>query len=590
MEERAAIGRLAGYLSAHRGRLAAGLVAMLAATACNLGGPLLLRAIIDRSIPAGDLRGMLALAAAYLCLVAASGALTYLELLAITRLGLGLVTELKGELFARLLSLPVSFFDEHPVGELMARTESDCEKIKELFSSSGIALASSSLLLLGMLGVSFALEPLAAACLGAAIPPLLALVVRFYDRLRPMYDESRRLWAGICASAAEFIQGFEVIRAFGRERWARDSLDAKGRRMRDNDARAGLLEIGAMGMVGFLVGPAFLAALVLLASPRILSGAMSLGTLLVFIDYGARLFDPVMGIAENLRGVQQARVALGRIFGLLELPPEPGSRPAGGAGGDPPSFAGSIEFRHVWFAYRGEDWVLEDLSFEMPLGSTTALVGPSGSGKTTAVGLLCRFYRPQRGQILVDGRPLEELDLALWRRMLGLVLQESYLFPGTVLENIRLYDESLDEAQVCRALEAAQAADFVAALPEGLGSVLRERGSNLSAGEKQLLSFARALAFDPRVVVLDEATASVDADTERRIREGMAGLLAGRTALVVAHRLSSVMGADQILYFKEGRILARGRHEELLAASGEYAELVRLQFLDAARAPEALHG
>ena len=221
----------------------------------------------------------------------------------------------------------------------------------------------------------------------------------------------------------------------------------------------------------------------------------------------------------------------------------------------------------------------------MPLGSTTALVGPSGSGKTTTVGLLCRFYQPQRGQILVDGRPLEDFDLALWRRMIGLVLQDSYLFPGTVLENVRVYDDELSEDRVRGALATAQAADFVESLPGGIGAELRERGANISAGEKQLLSFARAIAFDPHIVVLDEATASIDVKTERKIKECMDRLLKGRTALIVAHRLSSVMGAEQILYFKDGRIVARGRHDQLLAAFADYAELVRLQFLDSAAGP-----
>jgi len=578
MDKEAARRRLAGYLADSLGLLTASFVAMVAVTACNLGGPLILRVIIDRAIPAGDVGSMLRWAGAYLGLVVVSGLLTYLEMTLVIRLGLNIVTKIKKDVFSHLLTLPVAYFDEHPVGELMARTESDCEKVKELFSNTGIFLAVSVLYLAGMMVVCFTLDARVTAWIAACLPFVIGGVIFFYDRLRPLYERSRKLWAGISASVTEFVQGVEVIKAFGRVRWAEESLDGMGRELRGNDIKAGLLEVTAMGALGFVIGPAFMAAVMVFVSPQILRGAMTLGTLLVFLDYGARLFDPIMGIAENVRALQQSRVSLGRIFGILDLEPEPGA----GTGGMRPSLDASIEFRNVWFAYKGEDWVLEDLSFEMPLGSTTALVGPSGSGKTTTVGLLCRFYIPQRGQILVDGRPLEDFDLALWRRTIGLVLQDSYLFPGTVLENVRVYDEELGEARVRGALETAQAADFVERLPGGIGAELRERGSNLSSGEKQLLSFARAIAFDPRIVVLDEATASIDVKTERRIKECMDRLLAGRTALIVAHRLSSVMSADQILYFKDGRIVARGRHDQLIAAFADYAELVRLQFLEPA--------
>ena len=576
--------RLGGYLDEYKGLFAAGLLAMVAVTACNLGGPLILRAIIDTSIPSHDIRGMTRLALAYLALVALSGVITYVEMIVIARLGLEIVTKIKRQVFSHLLTLPVSYFDEHPVGELMARTESDCEKVKDLFSNVGISLIVSFLLLAGMLGVCFSLESGVTTWIAACLPFVIALVVFFFDRLRPLYDKSRRLWAEITASITEYVQGIEVLRAFGRVDWALESLDSSARAMRDNDAKGGLLEVAAMSFLGILVGPVFMASVMLLISPKILLGTMSLGTLLVFIDYGARLFDPVMGIAENIRGIQQARVALRRIFGILDLESEQGSTRRKGPGlerkeGRLPSFEREIEFRNVWFAYKGEDWVLEDLSFTMRLGSTTALVGPSGSGKTTTVGLLCRFYRPQRGEILVDGVPLGDLDLVAWRRMIGLVLQDSYLFPGPVLENVRVYDEDLSEERVREALATVQAQDFVEHLPQGIWTELRERGSNVSAGEKQLISFARAVAFGPRIVVLDEATASIDVKTERRIGEGMENLLSGRTALIVAHRLSSVMDADQILYFKDGRIVARGRHEELMRTFGDYARLVQLQFL-----------
>lgn len=568
-------GRLADYITDYKGLFALGFLAMAAVTACNLSGPLILKSIIDVSIPQKDVAGMLLRALAYLGVVAASGAMNYFEMIVVGRLGLRIVTKIKQDLFEHLLTLPVSHFDGHPVGELMARTESDGERVRQLFSQIGITLAADLLFFAGMLGVCFVLEPSVTVWIAAVLPLLLVFVIAFFDKLRVLYDKSRRLWAGITASVTEFVQGIEVLKAFDRTGWAQAILDGKGRQKRDNDVKSSLLEYSAMGALGFVIGPGFMAAIVLLVSPKILAGAMSLGTLLVFLEYGRRLFDPLMAIAENVRGIQQARVSLKRIFDLLSLEPEHGSKARGGL----PALIQGIEFRDVWFRYKDDEWALEGVSFTIPKGNTVALVGPSGSGKTTTVGLLCRFYRPQRGQILVDGRPLDELDLSEWRRMIGLVLQDVYLFPGSVLENVRVYDDSLDVDRVLEALGTVQAAEFVGRMRGGVDAELRERGSNISAGEKQLLSFARAVAFGPQIIVLDEATASIDVKTERKIKEGMAELLAGRTALVVAHRLSSIVSADQILFFKDGRIAARGRHEELMGSYPEYARLVRLQSL-----------
>jgi ATP-binding cassette subfamily B protein len=425
-----------------------------------------------------------------------------------------------------------------------------------------------------MLMVCFFLDPGITIKIAIAAPFILGLVIFFFDKLRVFYDRHRQLQAKIIANVTEFVQGIEILRAFGRVAWAADRLAENSKARRDNDIRSSVLEYGAMGGLGFMIGPVFMVSVILAIAPAIVDRHMTLGTLLVFLEYGRRIFDPLMSIAESIRSIQQARVSLRRIFGILDLPVEDGR------GGSRLRFEREIEFRNVWFAYKEGEWVLEDLSFVIPKGSTVALVGPSGSGKTTAVGLLCRFYRPNRGEILVDGKKLEEIDLDEWRRHIGLVLQEVYLFPGTVLENVRIYDEDIGRDRASAALGRVQASDFVGRLPGGLDAEIKERGSNISAGEKQLLSFARAVAFGTDIIVPDEATASIDVKTDRRIHEGMAGLLSGKTALVVTHRLSSVIRADQILFFREGRIAARGRHEELIEAFPEYASLVRLQFPD----------
>ena len=568
--------RFFSYLAPYWKLFVAGFAAMMAVTAARLAGPLVLRELIDKAIPARDLDLMLRYALAYLGLIVVMGALTYFQTMLIVRLGLKVVTRVKDELFSHLLTLPLSYFDKHPVGELMARVENDTEKIKQLFSETGILLITNGIYLLGMFAVFFNMEARVTAFIVLPVPFFLAAFLFMFDRLRPLYEKARKKYAQITAMATEFVQGVEILQVFNRTGHAAEKLDAVSKDKRDAEIKAGLFEYTFMGGMGFLAGPVFLVLIIRLITPSIFRGILTVGTLLVFIEYGTRLFEPLLSIGENIRGIQQARVALSRVFGILDLAPEE----APSVGGEAPVFRKSIRFEHVSFEYKEGEPVLDSVSFTVEKGQTVALVGPSGSGKTTAVSLLCRFYPYTRGRILVDGRPLEALDLKAWRRMIGLVLQDIYLFPGTILENVRVYDDGIGELEVFDALKTVHAADFVRRLPNNVRTELHERGSNLSMGEKQLLSFARAVAFNAEIVILDEATASVDVTTERRIQKSMAELLAGRTAIIVAHRLSSILKADKILFFKNGRIVAQGRHEELLAGLPEYGDLVRLQFPD----------
>ncbi|WP_304224378.1 ABC transporter ATP-binding protein [Gracilinema caldarium] len=564
------------YVGDSRRLFGIGLVSILVVTIGQLSGPLILRSIIDESIPRGDLTGLMIRAGAYLAILLVMGLLSYMGIITISRLGLEVVTRIKYDVFSHLLTLPVSYFDAHPVGELISRTESDSERVRELFSQIAVTIIVNTLFFLGMLGVCFYLEPRITLYLALATPTVLILVIFVFDKLRHLYDLHRQYYAQILARITEFIQGWDVLRVFNREAWAIAQVDESSRKRRDVDVKSSMLQYGIMGALNFSLGPLFMVLIILFFVPQVVQGALTVGTLLVFFEYSRRIFEPLMAIAENIRGIQQARVSLDRIFTILDLEPETASRLEESDGVI--HFEHEIEFRHVWFAYKGEDWVLKDVSFTIKRGETIAVVGASGSGKSTTIGLLCGFYRPQRGEILIDGQNLAAIDLSRWRRSIGLVLQDVYLFPGSILENIRLYDDSVGEEHIWQALEAVHGADFVRDLPMGLASELRERGGNISAGEKQLLSFARALAFNPQLIILDEATASVDVRTERKIHESMQALFSGRTALVVAHRLSSIQSADCILFFKDGQIVQRGRHEELLAGFPPYAELVRLQF------------
>jgi ATP-binding cassette subfamily B protein len=572
------------YLSRRKGLFVIAFALMLVVSASGLAGPLIIKEIVDEAIPRGDSGLMLLMAFAYVGSVAAMGIASYFETLTVARLGLHAVTELKRDLFGAMLRLPVAWFDQHPTGELMARVEGDCERVREFFGGVFINILTNLLFVLGIVAVFLTLHVEGGLGYFLLAPlPLFVALAFFFGRLTRLYDAIRERYAAIVAKITEFLQAHEVLRAFARESWAARKVEAASREKRDRDVRASMLEYSVMGLFQFLTGPVLIAAMVWFAFPGVFAGSLTVGALLLSIEYARRMIEPIVAIADNVRSIQQARAALGRIFAIMALEPERDSaaRPLEGFPGEGRTrearFEREIRFENVSFAYKEGETVLDGIDFRIAKGKTVALVGASGSGKSTTIGLLARFHAPRSGRILVDGIDIEDIPLALWRRKLGLVLQDVYLFPGSLLENVRVYDDSIPRAKVEESLEAVGAVGLLSRLPGGLDGGLGERGGKLSQGERQLVAFARAMAFDAELIILDEATASVDMATERLIHESMARLRAGRTALVVAHRLSSIEEADEILYFDAGRIAARGSHKELLAAHPAYAELVRLQ-------------
>lgn len=566
--------KLASYIGRYKSYAIPGLLVMIVISLGRVVQPLILKEIIDKAVPTGDTALLMRYALAYLAVIVVVGGLTYYGNILISKLGLSIVTRIKEDLFAHLLTLPVAYFDAHPVGELMSRTENDTEKVRDLFSNLGVTFIVNILMMGGMFAVTFSIAPTLALIMLAVVAVILALMLVFFSKILGFYDQSRNLYAKVLAKVTEFIQGMEIVKVFDRKTWAAASLDETARQQQRVNVKVALFEISVFSALESIVGPLFIVALILLYAPRVIAGGMSLGTLLLFFEYGASLLRPVLEIAESIRRMQQAKVSLNRILTIMSLPEEPGRGNAVEARLDR-----EIRFENLWFAYKDEDWILKDLSFSIPKGSLTAVVGSSGSGKSTTVSLLCGFYRPQKGRITIDGVDLDSLNLASWRKKTGLVLQDVYLFPGSVLENVRVYNDDIPGDRVEKALKNVYATDMVSGLPSGLQTNLWERGGNLSSGEKQLLAFARALAADPELVILDEATSNIDMDTEEKIRLSLDVLLAGRTALIVAHRLSSILHADQILYFSEGRIVARGTHAELFETLPEYRRLVEQQFL-----------
>lgn len=565
--------RILGYLSRYRMLALPGLGVMILIAMGQLAGPYILKQIIDIAVPKENTSLLLVYAFAFLGIVSMTGGLSYIGMILLSRLGLSIVTLIKQDIFSHLLKLPMSFFDAHPVGELMSRTETDTERVRDMFSNLGANLIVNLLTMIGIFVVTFALVSKLALIMLSVSISLLAILIAFFAKIFPMYEKARSFYAGIAAKVAEFVQGIEVLKAYGRTAWAEAQLDAHARQRVSLETRISLIEYSMMSALNALIGPLFIVALLLLYAPKVFLGTMTLGTILLFVEYGARLLRPIAEIAESLRSLQQARTSLARIRTIMATAEEPNR-----GSGMLPTLEREIRFDHVWFAYEDEEWILRDLSFVISRGSFAAIVGASGSGKSTTISLICGFARPQKGRILIDGVPLDEIDIEAWRRQLGLVLQESFLFPVSVLENARLYREEIPEERVREALRVVHAESAIASLPEGLATNLWERGGNLSSGERQLISFARALAVDPRLILLDEATSNVDMTTEKHIKESMDVLRAGRTMIVVAHRLSSILKADTIFFLCDGRLIAEGNHESLYSGLPEYRTLVDQQF------------
>jgi len=447
--------------------------------------------------------------------------------------------DLRMEIYGHLQRLDLRFYDRNPVGRLMTRVTSDVDVLNDLFTAGVVAIFGDVFTLLGIMIVMLSMDwKLALASF--VVLPLIVLVTQWFRRnVRESYRVVRALIARINAYLQENLTGMSTVQMFRREPMNFSRFEQINRDHRDANIQS---------------------------------------VLVAFLQYSARFYRPISDMSEKFNVLQSAMASSERIFTLLDTPVCI-VNPAHAVTPEVP-FKGHIVFDRVWFAYNNEDWVLKDVSFEVRPGERAALVGATGSGKTTIISLLLRFYDVQRGRILVDGVDIRELDLADLRGLCGLVLQDVYLFSGSIVENVRLGRPWLTRADIERAVAAVHAARFVAALPEGLDTRVGERGASLSVGQKQLLSFARALAGDPAVLVLDEATSSVDTETELLIRDALHVLMAGRTTIAIAHRLSTIQDVDRILVFHRGELRESGSHQELLAQRGLYERLDQLQYRD----------
>ncbi len=576
--------RLLGYLRPYRGQVwLAGAVVMVDALA-QLAGPMLTKEAIDRGIRRHDLVRLDQVAVLYLAVLLVSFGLGYVQNQIMQRVGQRVMMDLRVAIFRQLQRLPLSFFDRNPVGRLMTRVTNDVDVLNELVTAGVVALFANVFALVGILVVMWRLN---AELLGVAfsVVPLIFLVtLTFRIKVRRSFRDVRTRLAHLNAFLNENLTGMATVQLLNRQERNHAEFRAVNAGHRDANLQANFYHAIFFPVLE-LVSALAVSLIVWYGGRQVMWTGITLGTLVAFIQYTQRFFRPISDLSEKYNILQQAMASSERIFDLLDTPADPAAAPpaAGGpAGPDRPgegAFRGRIEFDGVTFAYDGETRVLEDVSFVVEPGEKVALVGATGSGKTTAVSLLMGFYQPQHGVIRVDGRPLAEWDIRGLRRHIGLVLQDPFLFSGSIASNLALADATLPRESIVRAAREVHADRFIERLPGGYDAEVHERGATFSAGERQLLAFARALAADPGVLVLDEATSSVDTQTEALIQDGLRRLMSGRTSLVIAHRLSTIQDVDRIVVLHHGRVREMGSHADLLARGGIYARLYQLQYL-----------
>ncbi len=609
--------RLLKYLRPYKGRVALAVVLVIITAALGAAVPYFTKVVVDDylvpgisgAMPAGEaMRGVEWIALLFFAVLVASFVLQVTEVLIMQLVGQRAMFDLRMEIFSHLQRLPMSFYDRSPVGRLVTRVTTDVDVIYELFASGVVTMLADFLTLVFIIGTMFALDWRLTLAALAVIPLIVGVTAMFRRSYRDANRRIRTAIARINSFLQEYISGVTVVQVFNRERRAaRDfaQINDTHRNAYKDAILAHAIFYPAVEFLGVLA----VAALLWFGGVRVLAGAVTLGIVVSFIQYVQRMFRPIQDLSEKYTILQSAMASSERIFKLLDEPvQQPGQaqelgQTVGQAQGPAPTappldttallkprrmpahVRGEIEFRNVWFAYTAgdaknpsaePDWVLRDVSFRLAPGQTAAIVGHTGAGKTTIIQLLLRFYDVQRGQILLDGIDIRELDVHDLRRHFGIVLQDPFLFTGTLESNVRLGTDSITREDVRRALDEVRLGALVDAL--GLEAPVSERGATFSVGQRQLISFARALAHNPRFLILDEATSSVDTQTELLIREALDRLLTGRTAIVIAHRLSTIQRADQIVVLHKGRLREQGSHQELLAARGIYYRLYQLQY------------
>jgi len=583
--------RLLQYLKPYWRIVAASLALLVVDSLLQSIGPLITKLAVDRYlVPSGHgqsivpalnawlskdpLAGLTQLAILYLAIVVFGFVFDFGQTYLMQWTGQRAMFDLRRELMTHLQTLDVAYFDRNPVGRLVTRVTSDVDVLNDLFASGLVTIVGDLLALSFIVAVMCSLSPGLTAIMLCVLPLVLLVTMKFRRTAAQSFRRIRVAIAKINAYMQEHVAGIAVLQLFNREEKSAEEFESINRdhMLAFKDS---VIAYGWFYPVVEFLGMLALALVLAYGGLRIRQGALSLGVLVAFFQYGLRFFRPIQDLSEKYNILQSAMAASERIFKLLDTRPgivaplKPAAFPAGPV---------DVEFDHVWFAYNGEDWVLKDVSFHVAAGETVAIVGHTGAGKTTLTNLLLRFYDVQRGAIRIGGIDIKAFDLIDLRQHFGVVLQDPYLFTGTIASNIRLGTAGITDEAVRGAADRVNLLDFVEQMPGQFSTPVRERGQGLSTGQKQLISFARALAHNARILILDEATSSVDTETELRVREALSRLVENRTSVVIAHRLSTIQRADRILVMHKAQLREMGTHRELLARRDIYWKLYQLQY------------
>jgi ATP-binding cassette subfamily B multidrug efflux pump len=567
--------RIVPLFRPHRWTIVLATFLMFVVVGAELAGPLLVRHVLDHDIPDHNGHGILVRAALYAGLYIVGMTFAYLQVVLLARMGLRIVTGLRQQVFSHLMNLSLAYFDKNPPGRLLARVESDVERLLLLFSEVALALFRN----LVVLGGTFTIMMFASSRVTLAVllmmTPILVATYFILQYIRSRFRIVRKLYARISSFVTEYVQGIPILQLYGYTDKALHELKRRNRDKFGKEVRVSYVEYSFWGLFSAFEIVAVM-VIIFVGARQVLGAAMTIGTLVLFIDYTRRLFWPLLAFSEQLNFIQRAFASADRVFNVLDTPSRTPDKPD--AIETVPGDWHEIAFEGVTFTYDGGATALDGVDLRIRRGEKIALVGLSGGGKTTITNLLLRYYEPTAGRITLDGVDIRDYRQRAWRAKIGLVLQDIHLFPGTLGDNLRVLRDEIPQEAIDRAMRVVQAEEMLRRLPDGYDTELAEGGANLSMGERQLLCFARAVVEDPDVLVLDEATSSVDPVTERRLQDSLDHLMQGRTSLIVAHRLATITKVDRILVLHHGKLVEQGSHEELYEQRGIYRDLFDLQF------------
>lgn len=576
--------RLLTYVRPYTWSVLVALLLLMLFSLIDLVGPILTAYGIDHYIdpknaqglnPTDRGNGLLIISIIYLSILIVELVLRYFHVLLLSIIGQRIMFDMRSQMFEHLQRLSLGYFDHNPVGRLMTRLTNDIDSLNEMFTSGAISILGDVLTLIGVTIALLVINWQLALVTFIVLPPLLWIASYFRIAMRDNFRAIRVRLARINAYVAENIAGMSIVQLFNRERRNYERFDTLNRDYRQQTIRS-ILYFILFGAITNLFSAIAVALIIWYGGGRVLMGALTIGALVAFLQYVDRFFLPIRDLAEKYNILQSAMASSERIFRVLDEPITLQDPP------NPKDFdkvEGEIEFRDVWFAYNPGEWVLKGVSFKIRPGERVAFVGATGAGKTSLISLISRFYDIQKGAILIDGVDVREVRQKDLRKHVGAVLQDPFIFSGTIARNIRMHEEGISDERMRQATEYVNAAHFIERLPNGYNQEIGERGAGLSVGQKQLLAFARAIAFNPEILlILDEATSSVDTETEILIEDALNKLMLNRTSIVIAHRLSTVRNVDRIIVMHKGRIVEEGNHEELMRRQGMYRRLYEFQY------------